>query len=942
MSKNQPIDKLLAGVMLATGLAVAIQMTPAQAQSGLFDSEAEEVRGAYLGYYARSADPTGLVYWTSRLIAEGGNLDALIAAFANSPEAQELYGDKSDSEIIDMLYQALFGREPDDAGKAFYLQGLASGAMTPESIALDILFGAQGEDVAVLENKLEVSEYFTDQVTQTGATFNADSAWDNIDILDGVTGAEDTVAAGKEASDVFMIAWGDQEATFKRVATFPVYLNLADDEDMDSETASEIVYSAHGGNTLVYTDSPMERIGFVDITEPSNPQPAGFFALGGEPTSVAVKGDYALVGVNTSESFVAPSGYLSVVDISDITNPRELVQIDLGGQPDSVAVSPDGMYAAIAIENERDEDACAAGDGTLIDAAFGDEDACDAAGGIFGGLPQLPAGFLSIVELSGDPTGWTAQAVDLTGLADVAPIDPEPEYVDINGRYHAAVTLQENNHLVVVDLATGAIESHFPLGAVSLTNIDALENDLIDLLYDLDDLAREPDAVTWVFDDLLATANEGDWLGGSRGWTTFNPGGLVILDAGESFEYDAVMAGHYPEFRAENKGAEPEGVESARFGSETYLFVGSERGNFVEVFSASADTAMPVQVLATGIGPEGLLAIPHRGLFVVAAEEDDADEGFRSTISIYQLAAQAAEYPQIKSSGDLPIGWGALSGLAGDREDPTRLYTVHDSFYDQSRIYLVDLSQSPADIHEEIVLMQGGATVDYDLEGIAQRADGSFWVVSEGNADTRPNLLVEVAADGTVVQEIGLPPAVVANARSNGFEGVAVIGSGEAEEVFVAVQREWEDDPAGYVKIGRYLPATDAWDFYYYPLDEAPEGAWVGLSELTALDDAGTFAVVERDNQQGPSAQVKRVYQVSLDATVDEGLAYPVFQKTLLRDLLPDLAARNGWIPDKVEGLALSADGQIYVVTDNDGVDDALGETYFLRLGPASEAFATE
>ena len=28
--------------------------------------------------------------------------------------------------------------------------------------------------------------------------------------------------------------------------------------------------------------------------------------------------------------------------------------IDLGGQPDSIAVSPDGKYAAVVIENERD------------------------------------------------------------------------------------------------------------------------------------------------------------------------------------------------------------------------------------------------------------------------------------------------------------------------------------------------------------------------------------------------------------------------------------------------------------------------------------------------------------------------------------------------------------------------------------------------------------
>jgi hypothetical protein len=30
----------------------------------------------------------------------------------------------------------------------------------------------------------------------------------------------------------------------------------------------------------------------------------------------------------------------------------------------------------------------------------------------------------------------------------------------------------------------------------------------------------------------------------------------------------------------------------------------------------------------------------------------------------------------------------------------------------------------------------------------------------------------------------------------------------------------------------------------------------------------------------------------------------------------------------------------VYAVTDNDGLDEALGQTVFLRLGPTSTAFA--
>jgi hypothetical protein len=38
-------------------------------------------------------------------------------------------------------------------------------------------------------------------------------------------------------------------------------------------------------------------------------------------------------------------------------------------------------------------------------------------------------------------------------------------------------------------------------------------------------------------------------------------------------------------------------------------------------------------------------------------------------------------------------------------------------------------------------------------------------------------------------------------------------------------------------------------------------------------------------------------------------------------------------VQDKVEGLTIGGDGRTYAVTDNDALDDATGETLFLRLG---------
>jgi hypothetical protein len=128
-------------------------------------------------------------------------------------------------------------------------------------------------------------------------------------------------------------------------------------------------------------------------------------------------------------------------------------------------------------------------------------------------------------------------------------------------------------------------------------------------------------------------------------------------------------------------------------------------------------------------------------------------------------------------------------------------------------------------------------------------------------------------------------------------------------------------------------------------LEPEAGGGWIGLSELTLLPD-GTFAVVERDKGWGPTtppnAELKAVFGVDLATAefraYDDPAGLVTIGKTLLRDLLPELEAASIWTAEKVEGLAVAADGQVYVVTDNDGLDDAPGETLFLRLGDWLEA----
>ncbi len=749
------------------------------------------------------------------------------------------------------------------------------------------------------------------------------------------------------------------QSKFERVATFEVISNLCDglpltDPCYDETHAAEIVVPSKDGNTLIYTDSPGETLGFVDISTPSAPKADGVIELSGEPTSVAIVRDYAVVGVNTSEDFVNVGGELVVIDLAT----RSVVRsIDLGGQPDSVAVSRNNRYIAIAIENERNEDACVGG---AYAGQEVDEDVCEDGGGALGIVGQSPAGYLSIVDVVGrTPSDWTVRKVSLTGLARVAPSDPEPEFVSINTANVAVVTMQENNHIALVHLPTGTVTDHFSAGTLDLEMIDDGDDGIIGYDASLSDVPREPDTAVWLSPFQFVTADEGDMDGGSRSFTIFNTNGQVVYTSGSELEDLAKRVGHYPEGRSDNKGNEPEGAEFGLYNGRRLLFIGSERASVIFVYELKGATGQPelLQVLPSGLGPEGIKAIPSRDLLVVSAEEDSREDTFRSAISIYKLGGTGT-YPTIMSANGedrKPIAWAALSALAADRVDPYKAWTVWDSFYAESRIFEIDLSADIPTIVDVLPMVYEGEPLSADPEGIVQRIGGGFYVASEGSGSCddsgcdgvgSTNKIYRVDPQGVVTGVINLPDSVNALQRNNGFEGITVVGAPGSEVIYVAFQRQWPlGDPANHCRIGRYDVANDVWTFYYYRLDTAtsPNGGWVGLSELVSL--GGTrFAVIERDNQAGQDATIKKIYTfdtrgvtpLSQEDLVTDPTAegFPLVEKVEVLDLLPALRAPGGQVKEKVEGLMIDGMGNTWINTDNDGVDDSNGETQQINLGP--------
>jgi hypothetical protein len=130
----------------------------------------DTVQRVYVGYYQRPADPGGLLWWAGKLREVNGNLNEIIDAYANSPESRDLYGTINNStigDVIDGIYTALFNRKADAAGKAYYIAAYTAGQFpdgrkcTEGTIVLDILGGAQREDLISINNKLAVANLFT-------------------------------------------------------------------------------------------------------------------------------------------------------------------------------------------------------------------------------------------------------------------------------------------------------------------------------------------------------------------------------------------------------------------------------------------------------------------------------------------------------------------------------------------------------------------------------------------------------------------------------------------------------------------------------------------------------------------------------------------------------------------------------------------------------------
>lgn len=143
-------DGVLVETALGTDTLLRVERIDFADGSVLLDLPGDEAATAYRLYLAalgRMPDEAGLRFQTG-LLEDGATRERLALAFVESAEFEARYGSDPDAgAYVDALYLNVFGREADEAGRAFWSDALDAG-VTREAMLVAFAEGAESREAA--------------------------------------------------------------------------------------------------------------------------------------------------------------------------------------------------------------------------------------------------------------------------------------------------------------------------------------------------------------------------------------------------------------------------------------------------------------------------------------------------------------------------------------------------------------------------------------------------------------------------------------------------------------------------------------------------------------------------------------------------------------------------------------------------------------------------
>ncbi|KFI08862.1 alkaline phosphatase [Massilia sp. BSC265] len=241
-----------------------------------------------------------------------------------------------------------------------------------------------------------------------------------------------------------------------------------DDEELTPRTLTmEKIGSYNGGKAgaaeITAFDAASKRLfvvnganGTVDVLDLSTPSAPRLLStisvagLGAGVNSVAIHDGLVALAIESSPK--TNPGTVAFYNAADL---KLLNSVRVGAQPDMLTFTPDGRTVLVANEGEPN--------------SYGQADSVDPEGSISvitvnrGGTPTVATA--DFRAFNGQEAALRSQGIRIYGPGASAAQDFEPEYIATSedGRT-AYVTLQENNAVAIVDVATAKVTAIKPLG----------------------------------------------------------------------------------------------------------------------------------------------------------------------------------------------------------------------------------------------------------------------------------------------------------------------------------------------------------------------------------------------------------------------------------------------------------------------------------------------
>ncbi|MBE9007991.1 choice-of-anchor I family protein [Fortiea sp. LEGE XX443] len=294
-----------------------------------------------------------------------------------------------------------------------------------------------------------------------------------ITILDGQTSgsvtfivADDAIAEGTETAILTIgtpsagIALGtttsqniaitnNNSSTLQRVGT----ITSANGAEISAfDPGSDRLFVVAGSTVETYSLSSTGTLALVGALTPGFTLPLGTQAL---PNSVAVSNGivavaYAIQNTTTDAQQTGQVSFYNAVDGTFLNS------VAVGALPDMLTFTPDGTRVLVANEGEPN--------------SYGQTDSVDPEGSISiidvsGGVASATVTTATFTSFNSQIDELRAAGVRITGPGATVAQDLEPEYIAISADgLTAQITLQENNAIAILDIASATITNIVPLG----------------------------------------------------------------------------------------------------------------------------------------------------------------------------------------------------------------------------------------------------------------------------------------------------------------------------------------------------------------------------------------------------------------------------------------------------------------------------------------------